>query len=101
MKTCTPEFNSYNIHVMLTRMNHSKVYFFNVEISQSSFDVNSVVFHFDDFNYGRWTTPILMILIMEDGLHPSLFDDCNFNSAVRRRKWNIIIAGLFSPPMIN
>jgi hypothetical protein len=32
-----------------------------------------------------------MILITEDGLHPSLFNDCNFNSAVRRRKWNIIL----------
>ena len=36
--------------------------------TKSHFDINSVVFHFDDFNYGR-------------RLQPSILSDCNFNSS--------------------
>ena len=29
----------------------------------SSFDINSVVFHFDDFNYGRRSQPYFILII--------------------------------------
>ena len=30
--------------------------------SKSSFDINSVVFHFDDFNYGRRSQPFFLTI---------------------------------------
>ena len=43
--------------------------FFSNEVETSHiFDINSVVFHFDDFNYGRRTATIIL-------------SDCNFNSS--------------------
>ena len=41
--------------------NNVKVYF-KSDSNTSSFDINSVVFHFDDFNYGRRSQPFFLAI---------------------------------------
>jgi hypothetical protein len=47
--------------------NNFKVYF-KWGWNKSPFDINSVVFHFDDFNYGRRSQPFFLTIATQLGI---------------------------------
>ena len=58
-KKCTLEWNSVVIKDRerdIQVWKNVKVYF-KWGWNKTPFEINSVVFHFDDFNYGRWSQP--------------------------------------------